>query len=189
MTSANTVNLANTPMLDERLLPASIFAVGAGHVNPSRANDPGLIYDTQFKDYLPYLCGLNYTSRQVGIILQRRVDCKQVKGIPEAQLNYPSFSITLGENSHSQTYTRTVTNVGDVVSSYNVEIASPPGVSVIVKPSTLKFSKLNQKLTYQATFSRKYNSSNSGTVQGFLKWTSKKYSVRSAIAVVLPPGF
>ncbi|KAF3616159.1 Subtilisin-like protease SBT1.7 [Capsicum annuum] len=112
MTSANTVNLANTPMLDERLLPASIFAVGAGHVNPSRANDPGLIYDTKFKDYLPYLCGLNYTSRQVGIILQRRVDCKQVKGIPEAQLNYPSFSITLGENSHSQTYTRTVTNVG-----------------------------------------------------------------------------
>ncbi|PHT39612.1 hypothetical protein CQW23_18466 [Capsicum baccatum] len=189
MTSANTVNLANNPMLDERLLPASIFAVGAGHVNPSRANDPGLIYDTQFKDYLPYLCGLNYTSRQVGIILQRRVDCKQVKGIPEAQLNYPSFSITLGENSHSQTYTRTVTNVEDVVSSYNVEIASPPGVSVIVKPSTLKFSKLNQKLTYQATFSRKYNSSNSGTVQGFLKWTSKKYSVRSPIAVVLPPGF
>ncbi|KAJ8538670.1 hypothetical protein K7X08_029966 [Anisodus acutangulus] len=118
MTTANTVNLANNPILDERLLPASIFAVGAGHVNPSRANDPGLVYDTQSEDYLPYLCGLNYTNGQVRNLLQRRVDCKQVKSIPEAQLNYPSFSIRLG--THVQTYTRTVTNVGDAKSSYNV---------------------------------------------------------------------
>ncbi|XP_055819651.1 subtilisin-like protease [Solanum dulcamara] len=185
MTTANTVNLANDPILDERLLPANIFAIGAGHVNPSKANDPGLIYDTQFKDYLPYLCGLNYTNRQVGNLVQRKVDCREVKHIPEAQLNYPSFSITLGEIS--QTYTRTVTNVGEAKSSYGVEIASPPGVSVIVKPSTLKFSKLNQKLKYQVTFTRRDNSTNSRIIQGFVKWSSKKYSVRSPIAVVLQP--
>ncbi|PHT39613.1 hypothetical protein CQW23_18467 [Capsicum baccatum] len=185
MTTANTVNLANDPILDERLLPASIFAVGAGHVNPSRANDPGLVYDTQFKDYLPYLCGLNYTNRQVGSLLQRRVDCKEVKHITEGQLNYPSFSITLGETS--QMYTRTVTNVGETKSSYIVEIASPPGVSVIVKPSTLKFSKLNQKLKYRVTFTRRDNNTSSGIAQGFLIWTSKKYRVRSPIAVVLQP--
>ncbi|CAN4075955.1 unnamed protein product [Withania somnifera] len=185
MTTANTVNLADNPILDERLLPANIFAIGAGHVNPSKANDPGLIYDIQFKDYLPYLCGLNYTNRQVGNLEQRKVDCNKVKHIPEAQLNYPSFSITLGEIS--QTYTRTVTNVGETKSSYSVEIALPPGVSVTVKPSTLKFSKLNQKLKYQVTFTRRDNSPNSGIVQGFLKWTSKKYSIRSPIAVVLVP--
>ncbi|PHU08556.1 hypothetical protein BC332_20416 [Capsicum chinense] len=185
MTTANTVNLANDPILDERLLPASIFAVGAGHVNPSRANDPGLVYDTQFKDYLPYLCGLNYTNRQVGNLLQHKVDCKEVKRIPEGQLNYPSFSITLEETS--QTYTRTVTNVGEAKSSYIVEIASPPGVSVTVKPSTLKFSKLNQKLKYQVSFTRKDNGTSSGIAQGFLIWTNKKYSVRSPIAVVLQP--
>ncbi|KAM3271023.1 subtilisin-like protease [Capsicum chacoense] len=185
MTTANTVNLANDPILDERLLPASIFAVGAGHVNPSRANDPGLVYDTQFKDYLPYLCGLNYTNRQVGNLLQHKVDCKEVKRIPEGQLNYPSFSITLEETS--QMYTRTVTNVGEAKSSYIVEIASPPGVSVTVKPSTLKFSKLNQKLKYQVSFARKDNGTSSGIAQGFLIWTSMKYSVRSPIAVVLQP--
>ncbi|KAK4365287.1 hypothetical protein RND71_016645 [Anisodus tanguticus] len=54
MTTADTLNLANNPILDERLLPADIFAIGAGHVNPSRANDPGLIYDTPFEDYVPY---------------------------------------------------------------------------------------------------------------------------------------
>ncbi|XP_060171515.1 subtilisin-like protease [Lycium barbarum] len=43
MTTADTVNLANNPILDERLLSANIFAVGAGHVNPSRTSDPGLI--------------------------------------------------------------------------------------------------------------------------------------------------
>ncbi|MCD7466893.1 hypothetical protein HAX54_003972 [Datura stramonium] len=183
MTTADIVNLANNPILDERLLPANIFATGAGHVNPSRANDPGLVYDIPFKSYLLYLCGLNYTSRQMGNLLQRKVNCSEVKSIPEAQLNYPSFSITLGENS--QTYTRTVTNVGEAKSSYNVEIVSPQGVSVTVNPSTLKFSKLNQKMTYQVTFSKTTNSSNSDIVQGFLKWTSNRHSVRSPIAVVL----
>ncbi|XP_009776157.1 subtilisin-like protease [Nicotiana sylvestris] len=183
MTTADTVNLANNPILDEMLRPASIFAIGAGHVNPSRANDPGLVYDTKFKDYLPYLCGLNYTNREVGNLLQRKVNCSEVKTIPEAQLNYPSFSITFG--THSQTYTRTATNVGEAKFSYNVEIVSPPGVSVTVKPSILKFSKLNQKRSYQVTFSRTANSSTSGVVQGFLKWTSNRHSVRNPIAVVL----
>ncbi|XP_015083979.1 subtilisin-like protease SBT1.7 [Solanum pennellii] len=185
MTTANTLNLANVPILDERLLPADIFAIGAGHVNPLRANDPGLIYDIPIEDYLPYLCGLNYTNQQVGSIVKHKVDCNKVKHIPEAQLNYPSFSITLGDIS--QTYTRTVTNVGEAKSSYTVEIDSPPGVTVNVKPSTLKFSKLDQKLKYQVTFTRRDDSTSSGIAQGFLKWSCKKYSVRSPIAVVLQP--
>ncbi|PHT39616.1 hypothetical protein CQW23_18470 [Capsicum baccatum] len=162
MTTANTVNLANNPILDKRLLPVNIFATGAGHVNPSRANDPGLVYDTQFEDYLPYLCGLNYTNAQVSNLLQRRVDCKAVKSISEAQLNYPSFSVKLGTSA--QTYTRTVTNVGVANSSYKVEIGPLPGVSMIVTPSTLNFSKLNQNLEYIVTFSIRANSSNSGGV-------------------------
>ncbi|XP_009608769.1 subtilisin-like protease 4 [Nicotiana tomentosiformis] len=184
MTTADTLNLAKNPILDEKLIPADIFAIGAGHVNPSRANDPGLIYDTPFEDYVPYLCGLNYTNREVGNLLQRKVDCSKVKIIPEAQLNYPSFSIKLG--STPQTYTRTVTNVGDATSSYKVEIVSPKGVFVNVNPSQLNFSKLNQKLTYQVTFSKTTNNSNTDdVVQGFLKWTSNRHSVRSPIAAVL----
>ncbi|PHT57995.1 hypothetical protein CQW23_00358 [Capsicum baccatum] len=183
MTTTDTLNLAKSPILDERLLPANIFAIGAGHVNPSRANEPGLIYDTPFEDYVPYLCGLKYTSREVGYLLQRKVKCSEVKSIPEAQLNYPSFSIRLGATL--QTYTRTVTNVGDAKSSYKVEIVPPKGVSVKVKPSQLNFSMLNQKLTYQVTFSKTTNSSNADVVEGFLKWISIRHSVRSPIAVVL----
>ncbi|XP_055819494.1 subtilisin-like protease 4 [Solanum dulcamara] len=184
MTTADTLNLANSPILDERLLPADIYAIGAGHVNPSRANDPGLVYDTPFEDYVPYLCGLNYTNPQVGSLLQRKVNCSEVKMIPEAQLNYPSFSI-FGLGSTSQTYTRTVANVGDATSSYKVEVASPKGVNVEVEPSELNFSQLNQKLTYQVTFSKTTTSINPEIVEGFLKWTSNRHSVRSPIAVVL----
>ncbi|KAK4728623.1 hypothetical protein R3W88_021611 [Solanum pinnatisectum] len=183
MTTADTLNLASSPILDEKLLPADIFAIGAGHVNPSRANDPGLVYDTPFEDYVPYFCGLNYTNPQVGKLLKRKVNCSDVESIPEAQLNYPSFSIS-GLGSTPQTYTRTVTNVGDAKSSYEVRIASPKGVVVKVKPSKLNFSMLNQKLTYQVTFSKTTNSSKPGVVEGFLKWNSSRHSVRSPIAVV-----
>ncbi|XP_049377988.1 subtilisin-like protease [Solanum stenotomum] len=183
MTTADTLNLANSPILDERLLSADIYATGAGHVNPSRANDPGLVYDTPFEDYAPYFCGLNYTNPQVGKLLKCKVNCSDVESIPEAQLNYPSFSIS-GLGSTPQTYTRTVTNVGDAKSSYKVRIASPKGVVVKVKPSQLNFSMLNQKLTYQVTFSKTTNSSKPGVVEGFLKWNSNRHSVRSPIAVV-----
>ncbi|KAI3468829.1 hypothetical protein Pfo_025492 [Paulownia fortunei] len=185
MTTANVVNLAQNPIEDERFLPASIFATGPGHVNPSRANDPGLVYDIQPKDYIPYLCGLNYTNREVGFFLQRKVNCSVESSIPEAQLNYPSFALTFTTQSTSQMYSRTVTNVGDPNSSYDVEIVPPPGIDVRVKPTTLNFSDLNQKMQYQVTFSRLASAANNTVVQGFLKWTSPKHSVRSPIAVIL----
>ncbi|CAN4075953.1 unnamed protein product [Withania somnifera] len=181
MTTADIVNLANESFLGEMLSPATIFAFGPGHVNPSRANDPGLIYDTEFKDYVP--CGLNYTNQEMGNLLQRKTSCSKVKSIPEAQLNYPSFSISLGEKP--QTYTRTVTNVGEANSTYRVEIASPRMVSVVVKPSILMFSKLNQRMTYRVTFSTTTNITNMELVHGYLKWNSNRHFVRSPIAVVL----
>lgn len=185
MTTADVVNLAHNPIEDETFLPADIFATGSGHVNPSRANDPGLIYDIQPKDYIPYLCGLNYTNRQVGMFLQRRVNCSVESSIPEAQLNYPSFSIIFTGQTTSQVYTRTVTNVGDPSSSYDVEISLPRGVEVRVEPTTLKFSELNQKLEYKVTFNKLTSAPNNTFVQGFLKWTSSKHSVRSPVSVAL----
>ncbi|KAK6158102.1 hypothetical protein DH2020_005416 [Rehmannia glutinosa] len=73
MTTADVVNLAHNPIEDQTLQPAGVFATGAGHVNPSRANDPGLIYDIEPKDYIPYLCGLQYTNREVAIITQQKI--------------------------------------------------------------------------------------------------------------------
>ncbi|KAL1559779.1 Subtilisin-like protease 4 [Salvia divinorum] len=186
MTTADVLNLAKNPIKDERFLPASVFATGSGHVNPSRASDPGLVYDLQLEDYIPYLCGLNYTDREVGVILQRRVNCNAESSMREGDLNYPSFAVTFKslESSASQTYMRTVTNVGEANSSYVVEIVAPAGIEVRVEPAKLHFYGVKQKLRYNVTFGR-LNSTVFGPVQGYLKWDSSKHSVRSPIAGIL----
>ncbi|KAL8053717.1 hypothetical protein ABFX02_05G091300 [Erythranthe guttata] len=182
MTTAYQVNLKGNPIEDEQLQPATVFDIGSGHVNPSRADDPGLVYDILPDDYIPYVCGLNYTNQQVGIIVGRNVDCSKEKSIPEAQLNYPSFSIIFG--SSPQTYTRTLTNVGKANSSYDVEIVSPDGVIVKVEPKQLVFPKLGDKSSYNVTFTRTTKGAMNGTTQGFIRWHNAEYSVRSPIAVL-----
>ncbi|XVF13249.1 hypothetical protein REPUB_Repub08aG0192300 [Reevesia pubescens] len=62
MTTADILTLDGQPILDETWSPSNLFAIGAGHVNLSKANDPGLVYDIQPGDYIPYLCGLGSIS-------------------------------------------------------------------------------------------------------------------------------
>lgn len=181
MTTADIINLEGKAILDQTLHPADLFATGAGHVNPARANDPGLVYDLQPNDYIPYLCGLGYTDNEVGLITHRLIKCSEESSKPEGELNYPSFSVMLGP---SQTFTRTVTNVGVAYSTYEANIIAPDGVYVSVKPSKLYFSKMNQKATYSVTFSRIASIGKTVTYgQGFLTWVSTKHCVRSPISV------
>ncbi|XVF13248.1 hypothetical protein REPUB_Repub08aG0192200 [Reevesia pubescens] len=182
MTTATLVNHGGKPIVDQTNAPADIFATGAGHVNPSKANDPGLIYDLQPDDYIPYLCGLNYTDEEIITIVQKTVNCSTVSKIAEAELNYPSFSIILPE-SGSQTYTRTVTNVGPASSSYTYEVVAPAGVDVSVKPNQIVFTEVNQKATYSVTFSRQNNIGLQFS-QGLLKWVSAQQNVTNPIAVI-----
>ncbi|OEL32598.1 Subtilisin-like protease SBT1.2 [Dichanthelium oligosanthes] len=67
MTTADVTDRAGNPILDEQRVPADWFATGAGHVNPDKATDPGLVYDIAHNDYIGYLCGL-YTSQEVSVI-------------------------------------------------------------------------------------------------------------------------
>ncbi|OMO81000.1 hypothetical protein COLO4_23813 [Corchorus olitorius] len=182
LTTASLVNLGGKPIIDQTNAPADIFATGAGHVNPSNANDPGLIYDLQPDDYIPYLCGLNYTDDEVGTIVQRTVDCSSEPIIVDTELNYPTFSILLPE-SGSQTYTRTVTNVGPASSSYTCEVIAPAGVDVTVKPNQISFTAMNQKATYSVTFSKQKNISLQFS-QGLLMWVSAQHNVSSPIVAI-----
>ncbi|GFP86484.1 subtilisin-like protease [Phtheirospermum japonicum] len=182
MTTATQTNLNDGQILDERYLPADIFAIGAGHVNPSGALDPGLVYDIKIHDYVSYLCSI-YNAIQVRVIVGEKINCRKYKGISEAQLNYPSFAVQLGYNS--QEYSRTVTNVGDAKSTYYVQIESVPGVNVTVEPTILKFREKNQKKTYNICFSRQEFVTNGSYVQGSIAWVSAKHIVRIPISVHL----
>ncbi|KAG9141736.1 hypothetical protein Leryth_018116 [Lithospermum erythrorhizon] len=155
MTTAIGMNLNGDPIVDERMLPASILAIGAGHVNPPKANDPGLIYDIHPDDYIYYLCGLGYTEKQIRKIVNHKIICSNATSIPEAQLNYPSFSIQLGHDRKN--YTRTVTNVGKAVSTYDLQIENPVGINIEINPTQIVFKNVNQKMTYNVTFSRSFD--------------------------------
>ena len=37
--------------------PVLIFRQGAGHVQPNRAMNPGLVFDSGYNDWLGFLCG------------------------------------------------------------------------------------------------------------------------------------
>ncbi|KAH6832076.1 hypothetical protein C2S53_016338 [Perilla frutescens var. hirtella] len=181
MTTADQINLAGNRIEDLATQQvANVLGIGSGHVNVLKAADPGLVYDILPQDYLPYLCGLNYTDQQVGIIAKRVIRCSEISSISESELNYPSFSVFLGNTS--ETYNRTATNVGEANAVYTVRISAMPLVEVKVEPTTLQFSGLNQKLTYQTTFSRRANATTTSRVivQGFLTWTSAKPPVEEA---------
>ncbi|QHO10891.1 hypothetical protein HN873_050626 [Arachis hypogaea] len=187
MTTAYTTNLQGDPIPDEKLHPASLFAIGAGHVKPSKAEDPGLVYDIMLDDYTAYLCGLGFTSTMAQLVTHKPVNCDLIKKIEATELNYPSFSVVLGAADYfPKTYNRTVMNVGQADSHYIVEVVPPAGVHVSVEPQILVFNGEQQTARYSVTFTRKTGEtiSASSTAQGFIEWVSDKHSVRSPIAVI-----
>ncbi|KAK1408727.1 hypothetical protein QVD17_40737 [Tagetes erecta] len=184
MTTASQVSRNGHIITDEKGQPVDLFAIGSGHVNPPKANEPGLVYDIQPDDYIPYLCGLGYTPLQVQTIVKKKVNCS--KTIPEAQLNYPSFAVTL-KKGESKTYTRTVTNVGPANSTYTIgDWSVMQGVSVASSSHSqgLHFTSVGQKLTYQVTFFRHIKAKVKGPyIQGHMTWVSGKYSVRTPYSI------
>ncbi|KAG1362753.1 subtilisin-like protease SBT1.7 [Cocos nucifera] len=176
MTTADLTANDGSMIPDQNLDQASFFAVGAGHVNPLRADKPGLIYDINSDDYIAYLCGLTYTDRQVSAVVRRSVKCSSIRSISGSELNYASFMVILNaRNGYKLEVTRTVKNVGAARSVYKAQITSPRGVSVAVKPTQLSFSKVNEEARFTVTFSSDGRSK--GYMEGFLTWFSSDGSI------------
>ncbi|KAJ0970788.1 hypothetical protein J5N97_018747 [Dioscorea zingiberensis] len=182
MTTAYVKDREGKPIADQADGVATAFAMGSGHIDPVAADDPGLIYDLQYYDYVHYLCGIGYTDKQVSAIIRGTEQCSQVKKIGAEQLNYPSFLVSLTSSSPTVTVTRTVTNVGDAQETYSLDYKEPQDVSMVVTPLTLKFSKVDEKMSYSVTFSFKGNPPAKGLFsEGYLSWVSGKHAVRSPV--------
>ncbi|XP_018728630.2 subtilisin-like protease [Eucalyptus grandis] len=188
VTTAATSNMKRQPIIDQTLHPADIFATGAGHVNPSRAVDPGLVYDIGLQDYVPYFCGLNYTDSEIEMIVQKKVTCSSIKSIPDYQLNYPSISVVFGGSVTMVSVTRTVRNVGPAKSHYRLVIDPIKGLdSIDVHPRDLEFTEANQTASYRVDFTRGVDRKAAATMpfaQGTITWVSARHSVRTPVAVV-----
>jgi subtilisin family serine protease len=140
------------------------FAQGAGHVDPPKYFEPGLLYLATTADYLAYIQGIGY---DIG-----------VDPIDPTNLNLPSIGI--GSLTGSKTVTRTVTSTqAGVFTAEPIEIA---GIDAVVTPSTLEFSAAGETQSYSVTFTRTDAPLDQFST-GWLDWVSGTTRVHSPIAV------
>ncbi|KAM0002838.1 putative subtilisin-like protease, fibronectin type-III domain-containing protein [Helianthus debilis subsp. tardiflorus] len=111
------------------------------------------------------------------MIVKKKASC--LRTIPEAQLNYPSFVVSLTRGDR-KIYSRTVTNVGLANSSYNIrDIYVPKGVSVEVnihnRQDVMSFTAVHLKQTYEVTFTRDIKDTKKGPYgQGHMTWVYRE---------------
>ena len=146
----------------------NFFNVGSGQVNPTKALDPGLVYDAGTLDYFSFLQG-------------QLCNCLPPSYLPidASDLNQPSIAI--GGLAGSQTVTRKVTNVGRTAATYTVAVTSPAGFTTAVSPTSLTLSP-GQIGTYTVTFTRT-TAAFGVRAGGQLVWSDGAHSVRSPIIV------
>ncbi|KAJ4851339.1 hypothetical protein Tsubulata_005706 [Turnera subulata] len=188
MTTADATDHSGHPIMDGNKT-ASLFAIGAGHVNPERALNPGLMYDIRPDEYVTHLCTLGYTRSEIFIITHRNVSCKELLQMNRGfSLNYPSISIIFKRGMMSKVIKRRLTNVGSPNSIYSVRVAAPEGVKVRVRPQRLVFKHINQSLSYRIWFKsrKRAGTEKVSFAQGDLTWVHSQnslYRVRSPISV------
>ncbi|KAM1174011.1 hypothetical protein ACFX13_027270 [Malus domestica] len=184
MTTAYTHDNTNSPLRDAADGTLSNpWAHGSGHVDPSKALSPGLVYDTTAEDYIAFLCSLEYTNEHVQAIVKRpNVTCARKYSDP-GQLNYPSFSIVFGsKNKRVVRYTRELTNVGAAGSVYRASVTSPSTVRTIVKPTRLVFNNVGEKQKYTVTFVALPGAEKTARSEfGSIVWANPQHQVKSPV--------
>jgi hypothetical protein len=159
-TAYDSVDQAGDPSED-------VFAQGAGHVDPTRFLDPGLLYESGPSDWIAFLKGAGY-------VFDPDVE---VDAIDPSDLN--QASIAIGSLAGTQTVTRTVTSTapGEYTASIDV-----PGIDAVVSPSTLSFAAAGESAEYTVTFTTE-DAELAEFATGYLAWTSAEHEARSPIAV------
>jgi len=142
---------------------------GAGHVSPTSAADPGLVYNATEVDYVRFLCGLN-----AGVY--SAATCTKYGTIQPYDLNLAS--LTAANVLGVITLNRTVTNVGATQATYNAT-ATLPGFTVAVTPASLTLAPgASAKFTVKLT--RTTAPVNTWTY-GKLVWNDGVHNVRSPL--------
>ncbi len=96
---------------------------GAGHVNPKKFLDPGLVFDSRGSDWLNFLSGQGVTTAEGDPITPNPLDA--------SDLNLPSIGV--GDLVGNQTVTRRITNVSSKPEAYHITSSGLPGVEVHVE--------------------------------------------------------
>ncbi|PON95646.1 Subtilase [Trema orientale] len=186
MTTASARDNSNDNIFSEGTFENSDpFDIGAGHVEPLKAMDPGLVYDMTTNDNILFLCNIGYSPEQIQALLlpcpgPDIISCpKQRKS--NSNLNYPS--ITISNLNCTVTIQRTVRNVGLCkFAVYFPSIVKPDGVEVVVWPRVLFFSWFREEITYYVTFIPQKKSRGRYDF-GEIVWSDGFHKVRSPLVV------
>jgi hypothetical protein len=148
------------------------WSQGAGHVDPNKAANPGLVYDAGKADFVAYQCKVNKAA------VSPASDCTTYGTLDETyNLNLPSITVSSVQTA-PVVVRRKVTNVGDASATYTAA-ASVPGFSVAVSPSSLTLAP-GASASFTVTLTA--NGAPSDTWQfGSLTWTGAGNTVRSPI--------
>jgi hypothetical protein len=155
--------------------PLLIFRQGAGHVRPSLAADPGVVYNSSRNDWLAFLCG---TTTAVGA-----GTCQALVGLgystDPSNLNVASMAI--GDMAGVQTIKRKVTNVSGKSLTLASAVTGMDGFAVTTTPSSLTLA-VGETKSFELAFRRNSAALNAYT-GGQLTWSGGGYTVRSPIVV------
>ncbi|KAJ0971043.1 hypothetical protein J5N97_019002 [Dioscorea zingiberensis] len=157
---------------------ADPFDFGGGHIDPTRAAYPGLIYNMSTEDYIPFLCSMGYNTSAISNLVRHKTQCP--KNNSAMDLNLPS--IVIPDLKSTVTISRVVTNVGPVNSVYKAHVNPPNGIKVQVIPNILSFNSTVTSITFKVTFSSNTKVHKDYSF-GSLTWTDGEHAVRSPIAV------
>jgi subtilisin family serine protease len=157
-TAYDTVDAAGDPVTDP-------FAQGAGHVDPTRMFEPGLLYLNGESDWDAYINGLGYDWAD------------GVEPIDASQLNLASISV--GSLTAPEAITRevTVTTGG----TYEAAVSGLPGIEATVEPASFT-AEAGDTVTYTVTFERTDATLDEFST-GRLTWSNGDLEVRSPVAV------
>ncbi|KAI3940228.1 hypothetical protein MKW98_027082 [Papaver atlanticum] len=181
MTTANAMDNTNGPILDSSGdFLATVFNYGSGHVNPTAALDPGLVYEYDSNDIIDFVCATpGANPAKIEMLTGSKITCKSPL-TPTYNLNYPSIGVA--SINREVSVIRTVTYVGRGQATFKAFTQDPHGVKVAVKPNVLRFKKTGERKLFRVHLMPSETTNNT-FVTGSLSWRSGLYQVASPIAV------
>ncbi|KAK9050969.1 hypothetical protein SSX86_027594 [Deinandra increscens subsp. villosa] len=122
------------------------FAYGSRHIDPLRAIDPGLVYETSVEEYLMIWCNMSRT-------LGGSANSTCSMSLTPRELNYPSMAAKVQtKRAFEESFPRTLTNVGEGSSTYVASIEGDTSkLNFSVEPNTLRFTRPNEKMNFVVT--------------------------------------
>ncbi|KAK8577028.1 hypothetical protein V6N13_122023 [Hibiscus sabdariffa] len=159
------------------------FAFGSGHLIPSSALDPGLVYDAGEIDYVKFLCGQGYDTKTLRLVTGDKSSCSKSINGTAWDLNYPSFTLsTTAGKPITRVFHRTVTNVGSGVSVYKARVKAPSGLKIAVEPNVLGFKAVGETKSFVVKIKAKIDTNSANQmVSGSLIWEDGVHLVRSPV--------